>query len=73
MTITALGAYKRVLKMRPGKIKIKEIRSYEAKNDINGSLHLKLSSNKLLFKYFLKTTGVATISRLKYGLIGKRD
>ena len=36
MTITALGAYKTVLKMQPGKIKIKEIRNYEAKNDING-------------------------------------
>ena len=41
MTITALEAYKRVLKMQPGKIKIKEIRNYEAKNDINGNLHLK--------------------------------
>ena len=50
MTITALGAYKRVLKMQAGKIKIKEIRNYEAKNDINGNLHLKLGRNGLLFK-----------------------
>ena len=41
MTIRALGAYKRVRRARPGKIKIKEIRNYEAKNDINDNLHLK--------------------------------
>ena len=36
--------------MQAGEIKIKEIRNYEAKNDINGNLNLKLGRNGFLFK-----------------------